>query len=173
MNPRPPYRWKSMWIGLFVLGFLLWAWQDGLHQEIRLTYAGPGNTWQASRLDGSTVLVAGGPMLIESSPGSGWVPGWSFHRAQRRWNLTSATSYWDASSQADVRYLVIPDILVTALKKNKAAQATFENFPSSCKKEYVEWITEAKTEPTREKRLATTMEWLAEGKKRNWKYEKC
>ena len=51
-------------------------------------------------------------MLIESSPGSGWVPGWSFHRAQRRWNLTSATSYWDASSQADVRYLVIPDILV-------------------------------------------------------------
>jgi len=69
--------------------------------------------------------------------------------------------------------LVIPDILVTALKKNKAAQATFESFPYSCKKEYVEWITEAKTEPTREKRLATTLEWLAEGKKRNWKYEKC
>ena len=69
--------------------------------------------------------------------------------------------------------LVIPDILVTALKKNKAAQATFESFPRSCKKEYVEWITEAKTEPTREKRLATTLEWLAEGKKRNWKYEKC
>jgi uncharacterized protein YdeI (YjbR/CyaY-like superfamily) len=69
--------------------------------------------------------------------------------------------------------LVIPDILVTALKNNKAAQATFESFPPSCKKEYVEWITEAKTEPTREKRLATTLEWLAEGKKRNWKYEKC
>src|SRR5215204_1000562 len=69
--------------------------------------------------------------------------------------------------------LVIPDILVTALKKNKAAQATFESFPPSCKKEYIEWITEAKTEPTREKRLATTLEWLAEGKKRNWKYEKC
>ena len=69
--------------------------------------------------------------------------------------------------------LVIPDILVTALNKNKAAKATFENFPYSCKKEYVQWITEAKTEPTREKRLATTLEWLAEGKKRNWKYEKC
>ena len=69
--------------------------------------------------------------------------------------------------------LVIPDILVTALKKNKPARETFENFPYSCKKEYVEWITEAKTDATRDKRLATTLEWLAEGKRRNWKYEKC
>ena len=69
--------------------------------------------------------------------------------------------------------LVVPDYITAALKKNKAAQKTFENFPYSCKKEYVEWITEAKTEPTREKRLATTLEWLAEGKRRNWKYENC
>ncbi len=69
--------------------------------------------------------------------------------------------------------LVIPDYLTAALKKNKAAQKTFDNFPYSCKKEYVEWITEAKTEPTREKRLATTIEWLSEGKRRNWKYENC
>jgi uncharacterized protein YdeI (YjbR/CyaY-like superfamily) len=76
-------------------------------------------------------------------------------------------------SAAAKKELVIPDVLVTALKKNKAAKETFDNFPYSCKKEYVEWITEAKTEPTREKRLATTLEWLAEGKRRNWKYEKC
>jgi hypothetical protein len=69
--------------------------------------------------------------------------------------------------------LLIPDYLTAALKKNKAAQTTFDNFPPSCKKEYVEWITEAKTEPTREKRLATTIEWLSEGKRRNWKYENC
>jgi uncharacterized protein YdeI (YjbR/CyaY-like superfamily) len=69
--------------------------------------------------------------------------------------------------------LVVPDILTKALAKNKAAKSTFENFPYSCKKEYVEWITEAKTEPTRDKRLATTIEWLSEGKRRNWKYEKC
>jgi hypothetical protein len=69
--------------------------------------------------------------------------------------------------------LVVPDILTAALKKNKSAQKTFDNFPYSCKKEYVEWITEAKTEPTREKRLATTIEWLSEGKRRNWKYENC
>jgi hypothetical protein len=69
--------------------------------------------------------------------------------------------------------LTVPDYLTAALKKNKAAQKTFENFPYSCKKEYVEWITEAKTAPTREKRLATTIEWLAEGKRRNWKYDNC
>jgi|SRR6185369_12507777 len=74
---------------------------------------------------------------------------------------------------APKKELVIPDYLTAALKKNKAAQKTFENFPYSCRKEYVEWITEAKTEPTREKRLATTIEWLAEGKRRNWKYENC
>jgi len=74
---------------------------------------------------------------------------------------------------APKKELVIPDYLTAALKKNRAAQKTFESFPYSCKKEYVEWITEAKTEPTREKRLATTIEWLAEGKRRNWKYENC
>jgi uncharacterized protein YdeI (YjbR/CyaY-like superfamily) len=69
--------------------------------------------------------------------------------------------------------LVVPAILTAALNKNKKARDTFEKFPYSCKKEYVEWITEAKTEPTREKRLATTVEWLSEGKRRNWKYENC
>lgn len=69
--------------------------------------------------------------------------------------------------------LVVPEILAAALESNAVASETFNNFPYSCKKEYVEWITEAKTEATREKRLATTLEWLAEGKRRNWKYEKC
>ena len=49
---------------------------------------------------------------------------------------------------APKKELVVPDDLTAALKKNKAAQETFDNFPYSCKKEYVEWITEAKTEPT-------------------------
>lgn len=69
--------------------------------------------------------------------------------------------------------LEIPEYLIAALKKDKAASKTFESFPYSCKKEYVMWITEAKTEPTREKRIAQTVEWLAEGKRRNWKYENC
>ena len=44
--------------------------------------------------------------------------------------------------------------------------------PKAHRREYIEWITEAKTEETREKRIATTLEWLVEGKSRNWKYQK-
>ena len=69
--------------------------------------------------------------------------------------------------------VVVPDILIEALARNEKAAETFDNFPPSCKREYVEWLTEAKTDATREKRLATTVEWLSEGKRRNWKYEKC
>jgi uncharacterized protein YdeI (YjbR/CyaY-like superfamily) len=68
--------------------------------------------------------------------------------------------------------VAVPPVLLAALKKNKKALATFEAFPPSHKKEYIEWITEAKTEETRQKRLATTLEWLTEGKSRNWKYQK-
>jgi uncharacterized protein YdeI (YjbR/CyaY-like superfamily) len=68
--------------------------------------------------------------------------------------------------------LVIPNDLLEGLAHNEVAAATFENFPYSCKREYIEWITEAKTEPTRNKRLLTTLDWLAEGKRRNWKYER-
>ena len=68
--------------------------------------------------------------------------------------------------------LIIPDYFMAALKKNKKAMATLENFSYSNKKEYVEWITEAKSEETRMKRLETATEWMAEGKVRNWKYIK-
>jgi uncharacterized protein YdeI (YjbR/CyaY-like superfamily) len=68
-----------------------------------------------------------------------------------------------------------PDELVAALaqRKHAAARKTWESFGPGAQREYIEWIGEAKTDPTRQKRLATTLEWLAEGKKRNWKYEKC
>ena len=69
--------------------------------------------------------------------------------------------------------LVIPATLVTALQKNKRAWTTFESFPPSHKREYVEWITEAKREETRSKRLETAIAWMAKGKPRNWKYMNC
>ena len=69
--------------------------------------------------------------------------------------------------------LPVPADLAAALRKNKAAGATFARFRPSHRKEYIEWITEAKRDETRAKRLATTLEWLAAGKARNWKYEKC
>jgi uncharacterized protein YdeI (YjbR/CyaY-like superfamily) len=58
------------------------------------------------------------------------------------------------------------------LKKNKNAQQTFETFAYSHKKEYVQWIEEAKTEETKNKRLAQAIEMMEEGKSRNWKYAK-
>jgi uncharacterized protein YdeI (YjbR/CyaY-like superfamily) len=60
-----------------------------------------------------------------------------------------------------------------ALKKNKKASAVFEGFSPSCKREYVEWIAEAKRDETRDKRIAQAVEWIAEGKQRNWKYQNC
>jgi uncharacterized protein YdeI (YjbR/CyaY-like superfamily) len=66
--------------------------------------------------------------------------------------------------------LPVPDDLAKALRKDAKARATWDGFPPSHRREYLEWITEAKTAPTRERRLATTLEWLAEGKDRNWKY---
>ena len=68
---------------------------------------------------------------------------------------------------------IVPDYFTAALRKNKEALATFESFSPSHKREYVEWITEAKGEDTRKRRLETAIAWLAEGKSRNWKYMKA
>jgi uncharacterized protein YdeI (YjbR/CyaY-like superfamily) len=69
--------------------------------------------------------------------------------------------------------LAVPQDLRAAIDAAPAAKATFDGFPPSCQREYVEWVTEAKRDETRAKRLAQTIEWLAEGKRRNWKYENC
>jgi uncharacterized protein YdeI (YjbR/CyaY-like superfamily) len=69
--------------------------------------------------------------------------------------------------------LEIPPHFLSELQKNAAAMATFDAFPYSQKKEYVAWYTEAKTDATRVKRLQQAIDWMAEGKRRNWKYEKC
>jgi uncharacterized protein YdeI (YjbR/CyaY-like superfamily) len=67
----------------------------------------------------------------------------------------------------------VPPDLAAALKKNRKAATTFENFAPSHRREYIEWITGAKREATRAQRLATTLAWLAEGKSRHWKYQDC
>jgi uncharacterized protein YdeI (YjbR/CyaY-like superfamily) len=68
--------------------------------------------------------------------------------------------------------LEMPDDLAGALKKNKAASKAFEGFAPGQRREYIEWITGAKQEATRKKRLDQAIEWIAEGKPRNWKYIK-
>ena len=66
--------------------------------------------------------------------------------------------------------LNVPSYLRSALQKNKKAAAAFDAFSPSHKREYVEWLTEAKSEDTRDRRLAQAVEWMSQGKPRNWKY---
>lgn len=76
----------------------------------------------------------------------------------------------EKSKQADKKMLEAPLELIRALNENAAAKAHYDGFSNTNKREYIDWINEAKTEETKAKRLATTIEWLAEGKIRNWKY---
>lgn len=77
------------------------------------------------------------------------------------------------SKPAEKKELVVPAYFLAAVKQNQKAFATFASFSTSKKKEYVEWITEAKTDVTRAKRLGQAVEWMSEGKVRNWKYLNC
>jgi uncharacterized protein YdeI (YjbR/CyaY-like superfamily) len=65
-----------------------------------------------------------------------------------------------------------PHAFLDALRANARAKETYDAFSPSHRREYLEWIIEAKTDATRDKRIATTIEWLAQGKSRNWKYER-
>ncbi|SNS38725.1 Uncharacterized conserved protein YdeI, YjbR/CyaY-like superfamily, DUF1801 family [Granulicella rosea] len=67
--------------------------------------------------------------------------------------------------------LTIPPAFDAALKTNKKAAAAFAAFSPSCRREYIEWIADAKRDATRDSRIATALEWIAEGKQRNWKYQ--
>ena len=66
-----------------------------------------------------------------------------------------------------------PDDLRAALSANPAAEGVFEAFSPAARREYVEWIVSAKRTETRAQRIAQAVEWIGEGKKRNWKYERC
>ena len=72
--------------------------------------------------------------------------------------------------RAAARPVEVPVDLTRALHKNAKARAVFAAFPPSHKREYVQWIAEAKTPETRQRRLQTAVEWMSEGKPRNWKY---
>jgi uncharacterized protein YdeI (YjbR/CyaY-like superfamily) len=66
-----------------------------------------------------------------------------------------------------------PEDLRAALDAVPAAAAAFDGFPPGGRRDYVDWIGEAKRPETRARRIAQAVEWMAEGKRRNWKYERC
>ena len=72
--------------------------------------------------------------------------------------------------KAPKKPLKAPTYMLAAIKENRKAHATFEGFSPSAQREYIEWVTEAKTDATRDKRLETAVQWMSEGKIRNWKY---
>ena len=74
--------------------------------------------------------------------------------------------------KTDLKELVIPEYFTKDISKNKKALVAFEKFSPSHKKEYVQWVTEAKAEETRNRRMNKAIEMIAEGKGRNWKYER-
>ncbi len=88
------------------------------------------------------------------------------HRAMEL-NEQGVTVPPKAESSEDVD---VPEDLAAALAENDQAREFFEGLAPGYRREYVEWITEAKRQTTRAKRLTTTLEWLEEGKTRNWKY---
>jgi uncharacterized protein YdeI (YjbR/CyaY-like superfamily) len=79
----------------------------------------------------------------------------------------------ERTRSAPKKPLPVPTYLKAALKKNARAHAHFAAFSPSKKRDYIEWLLEAKSDATREGRLATAVGWISQGKSRNWKYEKC
>jgi uncharacterized protein YdeI (YjbR/CyaY-like superfamily) len=67
----------------------------------------------------------------------------------------------------------MPPDLASALDGNAKAKAVFDGFPPGQRREYIDWVSDAKRDDTRQKRVLQAVEWLAEGKRRNWKYERC
>lgn len=127
--------------------------------------------WKASLVIGDGANQAGGPLRdiakLSDLPSDKTLKGWI--RQAARMNEEGVKAPRTTRSKKE---LVVPTELTKALSRNSKAAAAFEKFPPSHKREYAEWITDAKTAETRERRVATAVEWMAEGKSRNWKYEK-
>lgn len=87
--------------------------------------------------------------------------------------LATGTALKTTAARKSRPEIPMPADFAQRLAASPAAQASFDAFAPSHRREYLEWITDAKTAVTREKRMEQAIAWLAEGKKRNWKYEKC
>ena len=85
---------------------------------------------------------------------------------------TSAPASKEKTTKRAAKPVTVPSYFRAALRTNAKARAAFDAFPPSHKCEYVDWIASAKTDQTRQRRLATALEWIASGKSRNWKYQR-
>jgi uncharacterized protein YdeI (YjbR/CyaY-like superfamily) len=127
--------------------------------------------WKAPLIIGEKGNAPGGPLRdltkVTDLPSDKVLTGW-FKQAAKL-NEQGVKAPKQARPKKPVS---VPPELKKALATNKKASAAFEKFPPSHKREYSQWISEAKGEDTRQRRVKTAIEWIAEGKGRNWKYEK-
>ncbi len=127
--------------------------------------------WKASLVIGEGANHAGGPLRditkLSDLPSDKTLKGWIRQAAKLNEQGVKAPR-----ATKPKKPLVVPRELTNALARNKKAAARFERFPPSHKREYADWISDAKGADTRQRRVDTAMEWIAEGKSRNWKYEK-
>lgn len=127
--------------------------------------------WKASLVIGEQGNQAGGPLRditrLSDLPSDKTLIGWLKQAAK-----LNEQGVKTPKTAKPKKALVVPRELTNALAKNKKAAKTFESFPPSHKREYADWISEAKGADTRQRRIDTAVEWIAEGKSRNWKYEK-
>ncbi|HEX4038659.1 MAG TPA: YdeI/OmpD-associated family protein [Acidobacteriaceae bacterium] len=128
-------------------------WDKGMAEELRNSGEGP-----LRRITSVKDLPGDKQML-------GWIRQTAMHVDRGEYRSPMAGRSRVAKAETKV-----PADFGLALKKNKGAGATFAAFSPSCRREYIEWIVDAKREETRARRIATAVEWIAEGKSRNWKY---
>jgi len=127
--------------------------------------------WKAPLVIGGKGNSEGGPLRnitkLSDLPPDKTIIGWLAKAAKLNEQGVKTTRVAPARKP-----VVIPPELKKALAKSKKAAAAFEKFPPSHKREYADWISEAKGEDTRKRRVDSAIEWMAEGKSRNWKYER-
>jgi len=127
--------------------------------------------WKASLVISEQGNQAGGPLRditrLSDLPADKTLKGWIKQAAELNEKGVKAPR-----TTKPKKKLVVPTELTKALSKNKKATAAFDKFPPSHKREYADWISEAKAADTRQRRVAQAIEWIAEGKSRNWKYER-
>jgi uncharacterized protein YdeI (YjbR/CyaY-like superfamily) len=153
----PHFLHKGILFGMaaFKRHCMLHFWKGNLILDKAARKSHEGGTWQFDRIT-----------ALSDLPGDRILLGY----IKKAVELNEAGIKKEAPKHKARKELVVPDYFIAVLKKHPKAREAFEKFSYSHKKEYVEWITEAKREETRQKRMQTTIEWLTKGKSRNWKY---
>lgn len=152
----------GFWQGASVVGASQERSREAMGQFGRLTKVGdlPGKRELSKLLKQAMVLIDARGKKTAGKPAANKAPA----------GRTATSDVPASKTRAPKPPVVIPDDLAAAFKKNAKARATYAAFPVSQQREYVEWIESAKREQTRSSRVAQAVEWMAEGKIRNWKY---